>query len=71
MDVIGVRIVRIGFGVMGVSNVHNVIVVSNVFVVHNVIVVHNATLTVYLTQILCPCSSAVTMFIMFRMSRMP
>ena len=27
MDVIGVRIVRIGFGVMGVSNVHNVIVV--------------------------------------------
>ena len=59
MDVIGVRIVRIGFGVMGVCNVHNVIVV------------HNATLTVYLTQILCPCSSAVTMFIMFRMSRMP
>ena len=42
MDVIGVRIVRIGFGVMGVSHVHNhnvviyviyVIVVSNVFVV--------------------------------------
>ena len=65
MDVIGVRIVRIVCNVMGVCNVHNV------FVVHNVIVVHNATLTVYLTQILCPCSSAVTMFIMFRMSRMP
>ena len=71
MDVIGVRIVRIGFGVMGVSSVHNVIVVIYVFIVRNVIVVHNATLTVYLTQILCPCSSAVTMFIMFRMSRMP
>ena len=71
MDVIGVRIVRIGFGVMGISNVHNVIVVIYVIVVSNVIVVHNATLTVYLTQILCPCSSAVTMFIMFRMSRMP
>ena len=65
MDIIGVRIVRIVCNVMGVGNVHNVIVVIYV------IVVHNATLTVYLTQILCPCSSAVTMFIMFRMSRMP
>lgn len=71
MDVIGVRIVRIVCNVMGVSNVHNVFVVHNVIVDSNVIVVHNATLTVYLTQILCPCSSAVTMFIMFRMSRMP